>query len=282
MTEPEKNKKAGSGKRNRSLPPKNDTAPIPQEQKKVGYGLPPKHAQFPKGKSGNPGGRPKGVKNLKQMIYDLVAEEIMIATQEGKKQVTIQEALARKYIEAMLQGKFDFYKLYMGFEPLLEKEIAEAVKKKMERKPIDGLHRLLESLHHPIPAPGTINIDAKLSAFSWRVINRNRSDAKDDPALIRHLYDLAKLAPKIFEEELEFWRLAEKAYTADLEDGRGKKMPKSLTETFDMLMSDLKKDPLYKEEYIKFVSGVSYEDASKQINYDAALKLLGKVRASHK
>ena len=31
----------------------------------VGYGKPPKHTQWPKGKSGNPGGRPKGSRGLR-------------------------------------------------------------------------------------------------------------------------------------------------------------------------------------------------------------------------
>jgi len=122
----------------------------------------------------------------------------------------------------------------------------------------------------------------KLSAFIWRVLNRKRGDAKDDPALIRHLHDLAKLTPHILKEASEFWGLAKKAYAADLKEGRGDKMPEVLIEAFEQLIAGLKKDPLYKEEYIKFVSGVSYEGEDKQTNYEEALKLLNQIRDSQK
>src|SRR5258707_1115486 len=42
--------------------PQTDPPSQPQrsaDQHEIGYGKPPKHSQFPKGKSGNPGGRPK-------------------------------------------------------------------------------------------------------------------------------------------------------------------------------------------------------------------------------
>ena len=45
---------------------------------KVGYGKAPKATRFKPGKSGNPSGRPKGSKNLKTDIEDVLAETIPI------------------------------------------------------------------------------------------------------------------------------------------------------------------------------------------------------------
>ena len=36
----------------------------------IGYGRPPKHTQFKKGQSGNPEGRPKGIKSLSTELDD--------------------------------------------------------------------------------------------------------------------------------------------------------------------------------------------------------------------
>jgi len=159
VTETEESKKAGSGKRDRSLPSKNDAVPAPPVQKPVGKGSTPIHTRFKPGESGNPGGRPRGSKNIRHTIFDKAMEKITVTTQNGKEQMTMQDAIARKIYERMLHGDFKFCKLYIELEREVEKERAEEEKKKEQRKPIDGLHRFIESLNHPIPAPGYINID---------------------------------------------------------------------------------------------------------------------------
>ena len=49
----------------------------------VGYCKPPENWQFPKGKSGNPAGRPKGSKNLKTIAKEQFLKPVTV-TQNGK------------------------------------------------------------------------------------------------------------------------------------------------------------------------------------------------------
>ena len=70
----------------------------------VGYGKPPKHTRFKKGKSGNPGGRPKGTKNFKTDFEEELRSPIRV--REGGKAVVMskQRAMVKGLTAKALQG----------------------------------------------------------------------------------------------------------------------------------------------------------------------------------
>jgi len=70
----------------------------------VGYGKPPKTGQFKKGQSGNPNGRPKGVRNF-QTELDSVLRSKVTVTHSGKpKSVGTVEAALMRLKEKALKG----------------------------------------------------------------------------------------------------------------------------------------------------------------------------------
>ena len=60
---------------------------------KGGYGNPPEHGQFKKGKSGNPKGRPKGSKNIKTIIEEICGRKMTLMANGNKKTMSYREAL---------------------------------------------------------------------------------------------------------------------------------------------------------------------------------------------
>lgn len=58
----------------------------------VGFGKPPKHTQFEKGRSGNPKGRPKGSKNIPMLVREIFDEKVLVNGPWGQRWVTKLEA----------------------------------------------------------------------------------------------------------------------------------------------------------------------------------------------
>ncbi|MEX1303683.1 MAG: DUF5681 domain-containing protein [Rhodovibrionaceae bacterium] len=70
----------------------------------VGYGKPPKDTRFKKGQSGNPKGRPKGRRNLKNDVLAALTAPVKVSEQGRAKTVTTQFAILLRLREKALTG----------------------------------------------------------------------------------------------------------------------------------------------------------------------------------
>ena len=98
----------------------------------VGYGKPPKHTQFQKGRSGNPNGRTKGTLNLKTDLADELSESIQI--REGNRQFTIskQRAVVKSLMAKAVKGDSGAAKTLLSLvERLLGSDEEESVEDRL-------------------------------------------------------------------------------------------------------------------------------------------------------
>ena len=90
------------------------------EENKVGYGKPPVGTRFKKGKSGNPGGRPKGIKSKAAIAHDALSREVLVPIDGKRKKITIEELASRALGAKAAQGDLSaIIKLMEWREPLV-------------------------------------------------------------------------------------------------------------------------------------------------------------------
>ena len=76
----------------------------PPDGGNIGYGRPPVHSRFKPGVSGNPGGRKKGVRNLKTEFEEVLERTVEI-NENGKKQsVPLLRALILRWAQEAVKG----------------------------------------------------------------------------------------------------------------------------------------------------------------------------------
>jgi hypothetical protein len=70
----------------------------------IGYGKPPKHAQFKKGQSGNLNGRPKGTLNMATVLERTLREKVVINENGRRKVITKLEAAITQLVNKAASG----------------------------------------------------------------------------------------------------------------------------------------------------------------------------------
>ena len=118
----------------------------------------------------------------------------------------------------------------------------------------------------------------KLSAWTWRVLKRDRSAHGDDPAMIRHLHDISALISVIRGDQELFVDVAESSFEGDRQTGK-RDTQAPFTESIQEAIECLDNDEEYREEYRQFVDAMSYADDDESVDFDSAVDTLQEVAA---
>jgi uncharacterized protein DUF5681 len=70
----------------------------------VGFKRPPVQSRFRKGSSGNPKGRPRGTKNLRTDLTEVLQERITVTEGDRKKRMSKQRAIVMTLVTKTLRG----------------------------------------------------------------------------------------------------------------------------------------------------------------------------------
>ncbi len=81
----------------------------------VGYGRPPKKGMFKKGQSGNPKGRPKGVKNFQTELRSVLRSKVTVTVAGKPKSVSVVEAALMRLREKALKGDQRALEIVLGY-----------------------------------------------------------------------------------------------------------------------------------------------------------------------
>ena len=86
----------------------------------VGYGKPPRHSQFKKGRSGNPRGRPSGSKNLSTLLNQALNERVVVAENGGRRKITKRQAIVTQLVNQSAKADWRATKILLDILQAIE------------------------------------------------------------------------------------------------------------------------------------------------------------------
>ncbi len=106
----------------------------------IGYGRPPKHTRFKKGRSGNPKGRPKEARNLKTDLMEELGERILVREGARAHRISKQRAMVKTLMAGTLKGDARLARLLLSMMMrLLEGEVAGAAEEALDADDLEIL-----------------------------------------------------------------------------------------------------------------------------------------------
>lgn len=182
---------------------------------------------------------------------------------------TITDLVARN-ANGFIQIEMDYPSIidnHDALRPHIQAEIsAEPPKLAPHGKPVASFisqYRRLapEIAETPCVAPVETAAD-KLSAFTWRMLDRDRASPTDDPTIVRHLHDLAALEP-IASASDDFPALLASTLVADSDRGNDVASRLPPADRLSEMVGQLEGDTLYPDEYARFVGGMAFAGESE-------------------
>ena len=98
---------------------------MPSERKgdyEVGYGKPPRHSRFAKGRSGNPRGRPSGAKNFTTLLREVLNELVIVTDNGGRHKVSKRQAIITQLVNRSAAADFRAIKILLDIVRDLERQ----------------------------------------------------------------------------------------------------------------------------------------------------------------
>ena len=96
----------------------------------IGYGKPPCHTRFQKGRSGNPKGRRRGSKNQATLLMEALHEPVIISENGHRKKITKQQVIIKQIVNKAASGDHRSIQLLLANQiPAIEAQLESAPSK---------------------------------------------------------------------------------------------------------------------------------------------------------